>query len=55
MRASADATNHWNPGLHVGATAPDFSLPDQEGKMRSLSELFGSHQTIILFHRSASW
>ena len=33
--------------LHVGTTAPDFSLPDQNGRLRSLSDFRG--QKVILY------
>ena len=36
--------------LETGIKAPDFSLPDQNGKMRSLSEFLG--QRIILYFYS---
>ena len=36
--------------LEMGIKAPDFSLPDQNGKMRSLSEFLG--QRIILYFYS---
>jgi len=42
-------------GPAVGASMPDFSLTDQNGHVRSLSELVGQRGAVILFLRSASW
>ena len=36
--------------LEIGTKAPEFSLPDQNGEMRSLSDYRG--QKVILFHRN---
>ncbi len=38
-------------GLKVGATAPDFKLPDGEGKKRSLSTLLKSGPVVLVFYR----
>jgi peroxiredoxin len=37
--------------LKTGNIFPDFELPDQDGEMRSFSELMGSWPTIIVFWR----
>jgi hypothetical protein len=42
-------------GPQVGATAPDFSLPDQHGATRSLKSLMGPKGAILVFFRSADW
>ena len=42
-------------GPKVGATIPDFSLPDQHGEMRSLKSLLGPKGTVLVFFRSADW
>ncbi|MFC1614255.1 hypothetical protein ACFL5K_03050 [Gemmatimonadota bacterium] len=43
------------PGLVVGDKIPDFSLPDQNGKMQDFESMAGPNGLIILFHRSADW
>ena len=40
-------------GLAIGATAPDFSLPDADGNLRSLSEFIGK-KVVLVFYRG-SW
>jgi hypothetical protein len=42
-------------GPQVGATVPDFSLPDQHGVIRSLTSLMGPKGAILVFFRSADW
>ena len=42
-------------GLAVGTRAPAFSLPDQSGRVRSLSDSQRSKGTVLLFFRSADW
>ena len=42
-------------GPQVGATVPDFSLPDQHGASRSLQSLMGPKGAILVFFRSADW
>lgn len=39
--------------LKVGDTAPDFRLPDADGKPVSLSELLSSGRVILVFYRGA--
>jgi len=41
LQAASDAT-----GLEPGAVAPDFTLPDQDGKLHHLAELRG--KTVVL-------
>lgn len=49
--AAADKT-----GLAIGQKAPAFTLRDQNGKERSLSDLLKEDQKLaVIFHRSASW
>ena len=45
----------FSTGPNVGQTVPMFSLPDQNGKKRSLEELVGEKGAILNFFRSASW
>ena len=42
-------------GPAVGEPVPDFALPDQFGNTVRFSEVRGTGQALILFHRSASW
>ncbi len=42
-------------GPTVGATLDDFSLNDQDGKKRTLSELLAAGPVALVFHRSADW
>jgi len=42
-------------GPKVGETLPDFSLPDQQGRARSLSSLMGPKGLVLVFNRSAEW
>lgn len=39
----------WNKPLAVGAIAPDFSLPDQDKKVRSLKEFKGSYVVLYFY------
>src|ERR1044071_6328928 len=42
-------------GPQVGAAVPDFSLPDQQGKTRTLQSVMGPKGAMIVFYRSADW
>jgi cytochrome oxidase Cu insertion factor (SCO1/SenC/PrrC family) len=42
-------------GPQVGERVPDFSLPDQNGQLRTLNSIMGPNGALLLFHRSASW
>ncbi|MGH3118274.1 MAG: hypothetical protein ACRD09_05965 [Vicinamibacterales bacterium] len=42
-------------GPQVGATAPGFSLPDQQGHTRTLQSLLGPKGAVLVFYRSADW
>src|SRR5882672_4521735 len=42
-------------GPRVGAAVPDFSLPDQHGKTRTLRSVMGPKGAMIVFYRSADW
>jgi peroxiredoxin len=39
------------PGLHVGDTAPDFSIPDAHGTQVVLSELLAKGPVVVTFYR----
>ena len=42
-------------GPQVGEQVPDFALPDQHGRIRTLDSIMGEKGAMILFHRSADW
>lgn len=42
-------------GPQVGERIPDFALPDQYGKVRTLDSILGERGAMIVFHRSANW
>jgi hypothetical protein len=42
-------------GPQVGERVPDFSLPDQDGRVRTLQSLMGERGLMLVFLRSADW
>lgn len=42
-------------GPQVGELVPDFSLPDQNGTVRTRDSILGPNGALLLFHRSADW
>lgn len=42
-------------GPQVGQPVPDFSLPDQQGRVQTLSSLKGPQGLVLVFNRSADW
>lgn len=42
-------------GPQVGDQAPNFSLPDQNGRVQTRDSILGPNGAILLFHRSADW
>jgi cytochrome oxidase Cu insertion factor (SCO1/SenC/PrrC family) len=42
-------------GPHVGERLPDFVLPDQNGRRRTLASLMGEKGLVLVFSRSADW
>lgn len=42
-------------GPQIGERVPDFSLPDQHGRIQTLESIMGEKGAMILFHRSADW
>ena len=42
-------------GPQVGERVPDFSLPDQAGRTRSLQSVMGPRGAMLVFLRSADW
>ena len=53
--AHADQVDVSKIGPAVGATAPVFSLPDQQGRTQTLSSVAGPKGTMLVFFRSADW
>ncbi len=57
----SDATESRTPidvaslGPQVGERVPAFSLPDQNGQIRTLESILGPRGAMLLFHRSADW
>jgi peroxiredoxin len=42
-------------GPEIGAKVPDFTLPDQTGRLLSLQDLMGQNGLMLIFSRSADW
>ena len=42
-------------GPQVGERVPGFSLPDQNGQIRTLESILGPNGAMLLFYRSADW
>ena len=42
-------------GPQVGERVPDFSLPDQNGRLRTLQSIMGPRGAMLVFVRSADW
>jgi hypothetical protein len=42
-------------GPQIGERVPDFSLPDQTGRVRNLQSIMGPRGAMIVFFRSADW
>ena len=42
-------------GPPIGSRMPNFNLPDQDNKSRTLKSLLGSKGAVILVFRSADW
>ena len=42
-------------GPQVGEQVPDFTLPDQNGRVWTRDSILGPNGALVLFHRSASW
>jgi peroxiredoxin len=42
-------------GVGIGQPAPDFSLRDQNGRVRSLHDVSGPKGLLLVFVRSADW
>ena len=42
-------------GPQVGERVPDFSLPDQAGRLQTLQSIMGRRGAMLVFLRSADW
>ena len=42
-------------GPGIGEKVPEFTLPDQSGRNRSLHDLTGPNGLLLVFSRSADW
>jgi hypothetical protein len=42
-------------GPAIGEKVPEFTLPDQTGRSRSLHDLAGPDGLLLVFSRSADW
>jgi hypothetical protein len=42
-------------GPQIGERVPDFSLPDQTGRLQTLSSILGPTGAMLVFIRSADW
>jgi hypothetical protein len=45
----------YQTGPSIGEKVPDFALPDQYGRTRTLNELMGPEGLLLVFSRSADW
>ena len=47
--------SHTQPGLAIGAKAPNFTLTGQDGLDHSLADLLKKGKVALVFFRSADW
>lgn len=45
----------YRTGPEVGAALPNFHLPDQNGRLKSLDQMMGPKGLLLVFTRSADW
>ena len=56
MAKHVNATNdNYATGPEPGQRIPDFTLPDENGVVRSMADLTGRNGLLLVFHRSADW
>jgi hypothetical protein len=55
LSASALHGQNIRTGPAVGQPVPDFSLPDQSGRIQTLKSVSGPKGTMLVFFRSADW
>ncbi len=54
-RFVAAQNDGYRTGPEIGARVPEFALPDQHGKVRTLKDLTGPNGLLLVFSRSADW
>ncbi len=42
-------------GPDIGMKVPEFSAPDQTGKIQTLKSIMGPKGALLVFYRSADW
>jgi len=52
---AASLSGQIKTGPEVGASVPDFSAPDQNGRAQTLQSLMGPQGAMLVFYRSADW
>ena len=55
MVSAQDPAPAEKTGLNIGEKAPGFTLKDQTGTERSLTDLLKDGNVALVFFRSASW
>ena len=53
--SQSNSNSEFPTGPEINEKVPDFSLPDQNGNLRSIKDLASVNGALIIFHRSASW
>ena len=53
--AAALAAQTPKTGPEPGSRVPGFSLPDQNGQVRTLQSVMGPKGALLVFYRSADW
>ena len=51
----ASAVDVQRLGPQLGERVPDFSLPDQNGVVRTLQSVLGPNGAMLVLYRSADW
>lgn len=54
-RAADSAPDVTKLGPQVGEVVPAFTLPDQDGRPRTLNSLMGPGGLVLVFFRSSDW
>jgi hypothetical protein len=55
LQAVEAQNDGFQTGPEIGTKVPQFTLPDQSGRMRSLPDLSGPNGLLLVFSRSADW
>lgn len=45
----------FSTGPNIDERVPEFSLPDQNGNTKRLTDMIGENGALLMFYRSASW